>query len=63
MGDSDFNIDKSTYDRIAKVIESDSSPVGIDARKTHVLILKMLLDINQRLDNLERQYNQITNTD
>ena len=41
------------FKRIAKEIHSDSSPVGIDAKKTHILILKMLMDIDQRLQKLE----------
>ena len=51
----EFQIDQNTYDEIAKVIHSDSSPVGIDAKKTHILILKMLNDIKQRLDKLEEE--------
>ena len=51
----EFQIDQNTYDQIAKVIHSDSSPVGIDAKKTHILILKMLTDIKLRLDKLEEE--------
>ena len=40
-----MKIDQRLYDQIAKEIHSDSSPVGIDAKKTHILILQMLLDI------------------
>lgn len=50
-----FDIEKEAYEKIAKVIHSDSSPVGIDAKKTHILILKMLTDISERLDKLERK--------
>ncbi len=38
---------------IEKLIHSDDSPVGIDAKKTHVLILYKLLEIERRLDRLE----------
>jgi len=55
----EFQIDQNTYDKIAKVIHSDSSPVGIDAKKTHILILKMLTDIKQRLDKLEEEIKSI----
>ena len=41
------------YRRIEKIIGSDESPVGIDARKTHVLILSKLEDIEERLVRLE----------
>ena len=33
-------------------IGSDSSPVGIDAKKTHVLILFRLQQIEERLDSI-----------
>ncbi|MEL7001104.1 MAG: hypothetical protein AAFN93_00055 [Bacteroidota bacterium] len=49
-----FEIDKKTYEDIAKVIHSDSSPVGIDAKKTHILILKALSDLNERMDRIEQ---------
>ncbi len=37
-----FNLDETTSNQIASVIHSDNSPVGIDAKKTHILILKAL---------------------
>jgi hypothetical protein len=49
----EFEIDKETFDKIAAIIHSDSSPVGIDAKKTHILILKLLQDIDARLKKLE----------
>lgn len=50
-----FEIDKKTYEEIAKVIHSDESPVGIDAKKTHILILKKLQEISDRLEKLENK--------
>ncbi len=41
-------------------IGSDSSPVGIDAKKTHVLILHMLREIEQRLGAIEARLAQKT---
>lgn len=41
------------YERIAREIESDESPVGIDAKKTHVLILQKLERIEERLRRIE----------
>lgn len=41
------------YQRIAREISSDTSPVGIDARKTHVMILYKLEEIERRLAALE----------
>ncbi len=49
----EWKIDPDEYQAIAKMIHSSSSPVGIDAKKTHVLILKKLMDIEKRLINLE----------
>ena len=51
----DTDIDKDVYERIEKLIGSADSPVGIDAKKTHVLILHKLTQIEQRLARLERQ--------
>lgn len=47
-------IPREEYERIARLIESDASPVGIDAKKTHVLILHKLTEIERRLDRLEK---------
>ncbi len=41
------------YERIEREIASDASPVGIDAKKTHVLILHKLEQIERRLERLE----------
>ncbi|WP_167571994.1 MULTISPECIES: hypothetical protein [Aquimarina] len=48
-------IDKEQYESIAKEIHSDTSPVGIDAKKTHILILQKLIKIEERLDRLENK--------
>ena len=52
---STIKIDEATYDEIAQEIHSESSPVGIDAKKTHILILQKLLEIDQRLKRIESQ--------
>lgn len=52
-----LEVDTRTYEEIAKVIHSDESPVGIDAKKTHILILNKLLEITERLDRLEQNNN------
>lgn len=49
----DLKIEKAVYDSIAKEIHSDSSPVGIDAKKTHILILEKLIQLEKRLDRIE----------
>ena len=48
-----MQIDKEEYDKIATEIHSDSSPVGIDAKKTHILILHKLQKIEERLARIE----------
>jgi len=50
-----FEIDPETYDEIANVIHSDKSPVGIDAKKTHILILNKLQELNDRMERIEKQ--------
>lgn len=48
-----MEISKEDYERIAALIHSDQSPVGIDAKKTHVMILHKLEQIEDRLRKLE----------
>jgi hypothetical protein len=40
---------------IEALIADPDSPVGIDAKKTHVLIIQKLIAIEKRLDRLERR--------
>lgn len=48
-----MEIDPKTYEEIASMIHSDQSPVGIDAKKTHIIIIAKLLEIERRLTALE----------
>ena len=50
-----MDIDQKTYAKIEAMIHSDDSPVGIDAKKTHVYIIHMLTQIQERLTALEQQ--------
>ena len=43
------------YEQIEKMIADQDSPVGIDAKKTHILILQKLMAIEERLEKLEKQ--------
>lgn len=52
----DLEISKKEYDDLFEQIQSEDSPVGIDAGKTHVLILYKLLQIENRLDMLESYF-------
>ncbi len=51
----DIDLEEETYAEIVKMIHSDSSPVGIDAKKTHVYIIHMLQQIDKRLAALENR--------
>lgn len=47
-------VSKEEFEKLAKMIHSDSSPVGIDAKKTHILILHKLDEILTRIEKLEK---------
>lgn len=55
MNDLTHDLTTTEYDRIAQEIESGDSPVGIDAKKAHVIILHKLMALEQRLDRIEKQ--------
>jgi hypothetical protein len=57
-----MQISNEEYESIAAEIASDESVVGIDARKTHVMILHALRDIQQRLARLERRLDNMEGT-
>ncbi|MCH8315833.1 MAG: hypothetical protein IIA64_07655 [Planctomycetes bacterium] len=50
----DLEVATSDYAKIEELIASEDSPVGIDAKKTHVIIIHKLLQIEERLAKLER---------
>jgi hypothetical protein len=49
-------VSKEEYEEIARMIGDPSSPVGIDAEKTHVVIIHKLLELGRRLERLERNW-------
>ncbi len=49
------SISPEDYAALEREIHSDDSPVGIDAKKTHILILHKLAQIERRLARLEQQ--------
>lgn len=51
-----LDISDKEYEDLLRQIKSEDSPVGIDAGKTHVLILYKLLQIEQRLDLIESYF-------
>jgi hypothetical protein len=51
----EITVSPDDYQRIAKTISSDDSPVGIDAKKTHIIIIQKLLSIERRLERMEAE--------
>lgn len=49
-----LEVDNEKKAQIEKVITSEDSPVGIDAKKTHIIIINKLVEIEKRLDALEK---------
>ena len=48
-----MEIDPEVYKEREALISSDASPVGIDAKKTHIIIIHKLMEIEKRLKALE----------
>lgn len=53
-----IDIPEEEYRAIERMIVSDESPVGIDAKRTHVMILHKLIRIEERLARLEAHSKQ-----
>lgn len=54
-----INISPEEFEEIESVISSDESVVGIDAKKTHIIIIHMLREVQQKLDQLEARIDSI----
>lgn len=54
-----MNIPEKEYKAIEELISSDESVVGIDAKKTHIIIIHMLKQIQDHLDDLENRLDEI----
>ena len=50
-----LNISEEAYNELAEHIASEQSVVGIDAKKTHILILHLLIQLQNKVDALEKQ--------
>jgi hypothetical protein len=50
-------IDKShpDYEAIGELIQSTESVVGIDARHTHIIIIKKLVELEEKINSLEKK--------
>jgi len=47
-------ISPEEYERILELIRDEKSPVGIDAAKTHVIIIHKLISLERRISLLEQ---------
>ncbi len=50
-----MEISRDAYEALEREIASEESPVGIDAKKTHILILHHLERLEERLARLEER--------
>ena len=49
-----LEVDEEKKAEIANVITNPDSPVGIDAKETHIIIINKLVEIEKRLEELEK---------
>jgi hypothetical protein len=56
-----FEIPKKELEKIEQAIANDESVVGIDAKKTHIIIIHMLNEIQQRLNLIEEKLGRLEN--
>lgn len=54
-----MNISKAKYKEIEEQIGSDESVVGIDAKKTHIIIIHMLQRVQDQLEHLEQRLDTV----
>lgn len=52
-------VPEKAYKEIERIIGSDQSVVGIDAKKTHIIIIHMLHQLDSRLDAIEKRLEQL----
>ncbi|MEJ2005769.1 MAG: hypothetical protein P8X57_12600 [Cyclobacteriaceae bacterium] len=48
-------VPKEEYEKIEQMIASSESVVGIDAKETHIIIIHKLIEIEKRLEALEKK--------
>ncbi len=44
-----------SYKKIEKLISSDESVVGIDAKKTHIIIIHMLKEMSLKIEDMDQR--------
>ena len=59
MGTPEMDVPADAYERIAAEIDSADSPVGIDAKKTHIIIVHKLTEIERRLRSIEERLEDV----
>ncbi len=53
------NISEEDYKAIEELIGSEKSVVGIDAKKTHIIIIHMLREIQNNISGIENRLSDI----
>lgn len=51
--------ESADYNRIGDYISSKESVVGIDARHTHIIIIKKLIQLEEKLERMEKRMKAI----
>lgn len=54
-----FNISESEYQEIEDAIGSEESVVGIDAKKTHIVIIHLLYELQTSMERLEKRIDEL----
>ncbi len=55
---SGMDVPRDIFTSIEREISSEESPVGIDAKKTHIIILHKLQEIDERLRRIEARLSE-----
>lgn len=58
-----MDISEKEYSEIEKLIGSEESVVGIDAKKTHIIIIQMLRELTEKVENLEKKIEELEQRD
>jgi recombinational DNA repair protein RecR len=57
----DIDTNSDQYKEIEKLIASDESVVGIDAKKTHLIIIHLLKEIQNQVNILDKRLTELEN--
>lgn len=55
----DLSIPDKEFNEIEKLIQSEESVVGIDAKKTHIIIIHMLNQLQEKVATLESRIEEL----